>query len=208
MHRPAPERLDGFRPVVLGLGGGTQQHSRALDALRVALQGADRTGAETPLLGMRELSLPVLDAEQPELIESVQTLLAAVRRADGLILASPVYQETVSGALKNALDHLSVLDQEEAYALSGKVVGLVSVSGSLPGLGASLAVQTACRALGTWVLPNSVNLGSASFDIEDRVCDLLARDRLLALGRRVALGAVARRAQEHVGSAAQAWRVE
>jgi FMN reductase len=209
MHRAAPERVDDFRPVVLGLGGSTRRTSRALEALRLALVGAGRAGAHTTLLSVGELSLPILDAERPDLMpESVENLVGEVGRAHALILASPVYLETVSGALKNALDHLSVLDDEGAYALSGKVVGLVSVSGALPGMGASLALQTACRALGAWVLPESVNLGRASFDVQDGVCDLLARDRLLALGRRVARGAVARRVQDQVGAAASAWGLD
>jgi NAD(P)H-dependent FMN reductase len=115
-----------------------------------------------------------------------------------------VYQETVSGAVKNALDHLWALDHDELRLLEGKVVGRVSVAGSLPGAGASQVLRTACRALGAWVLPESVDLGGASFDSGDRVCDVLARDRLRTLGGRVTLAAVARRAQDEVGTAADA----
>lgn len=205
MHSRASEGTRGFTPVVLGLGGSTRRTSRALDALTVALRGAADAGAETRLLSVRDLRLPILDAERPDPQPvGVRTLLEEVGRAHALIVASPVYQETVSGALKNALDHLWALEHDDMRMLAGRVVGRVSVAGSLPGASASHVVRTACRALGAWVLPEAVDLGGASFDDQDRLCDLLARDRLLALGRTVTLAALARRAQDGVGTAADA----
>jgi FMN reductase len=203
-HYHMPEQrqvsVDGFRPLVVGLGGSTRRASRALEALGVSLRGAVDSGAETLLLSVRDLSLPILNAEQPEWEqEPVQTLLAGIRRAHGVILASPVYQESISGALKNALDYLVVLENEGAPGLSGKAVGLISVSGSLPSMGASLGMRAACKGLGGWVLPEHVDLGSTSYNSDGRLCDLLARDRLLELGRRLVLGIVARQAQDEVG---------
>ncbi|HEX6493347.1 MAG TPA: NAD(P)H-dependent oxidoreductase, partial [Candidatus Dormibacteraeota bacterium] len=67
------------RPVVAGLGGSTRPGSRALEALRISLDGAARAGARTVLLDVRELALPVLDAAQPECDHmGVRTLLARV----------------------------------------------------------------------------------------------------------------------------------
>jgi len=200
------DAVEGTGAVVVGLGGSTRSGSRALEALSVALRGAARAGTETRLLDVRELSLPVLDADRPGWeFESVRRLLAGVRQAHGLIVASPVYQETISGALKNALDYLTALELEDPPGLSGKVIGLVSVSGGLPGAGASLAMQIACKGLGGWVLSESEDLGGTSFDLDGKLCDLLARDRLLALGRRVALAALGgraedRRAEDQVGA--------
>ena len=201
-------RRDGtseHRPLVAGLGGSTSCTSRTLEALRVALEGAARTGAQTLLLDVRELSLPILDTGRPGGDHpGVHSLVTGVSGAGALIVASPVYHETVSGAVKNALDHLSVLEEEDPSGLSGKVVGLLSVCGNEASMGATLAVRSACRALGAWVLPDSVDLGGASFDVDGRLCDVVARDRLRTLGRGVALAAVARRAQDDVGPAAGA----
>jgi len=198
---PVAETSADFRPVVAGLGGSTRATSRALEALRTVLDGAARAGARTVLLDVRELALPILDAGQSDCDHAgVSELLTGVRRAHALVVASPVYNETVSGAVKNALDHLSVLEEEDPPGLSGKVVGLVSVCGNEASMGATLAVRTACRALGAWVLAESVDLGGASFDVDGGLCDVLARDRLRTLGRRVARAAVARRAQDRVGT--------
>ncbi len=205
MHSRAAEANGRSTPLVLGLGGSTRPGSRALEALRVALDGAAAAGAETRLLGLRDLALPVLDAGCPNWEhEGVRTLLVAVRRADALILSSPVYQDTVGGALKNALDHLWAPEHDDLRMLAGRVIGRVSVAGGLPVAGASAVLRTACRALGAWVLPESVDLGGSSFDDGDAVCDVLARDRLLELGRRAAAAAAARRRQDAVGSAADA----
>ena len=192
-------------PIVVGLGGSTRTGSKSLEALRVCLGAAADAGAETHLLDIRELALPILDAGQPAWQhESVRTLLGQVRRASGLIVASPVYQETVSGAIKNALDYLYILEQEEPFGLTGTVVATISVSGSISSMGASLAVQTACRGLKGWVLPEPVDLAGNAFGKDGRLYDVLARDRLRLLGRTVVRSAIARRTESQAGEPVEA----
>jgi FMN reductase len=179
-------------PVVVGLGGSTRAVSLTTVALRAALDGAARAGARTQLLDLRALPLPILDADRPVGdIDNARTILDAVRGADGLIVASPLYQQTISGAMKNLLDYLGVLEDETPPGLTGKVVGLVSVAGGAASLGATLAMRASCNGMGAWVLPDSADLDGSCFDADGRLCNLLARDRLRALGKAVTLGAVA-----------------
>ena len=48
---------------IVGLGGSLAATSRSLAALRVALDGAASAGAETVLLNLRELDLPMYNPE-------------------------------------------------------------------------------------------------------------------------------------------------
>jgi|SRR5690349_6126392 len=201
------QQSDG-RPLVVGLGGSTRHLSRSLDSLRIALEGAERAGAAIMLLDIHQLDLPMFDAEAPNYeLENVRTMLEVVRSANGLIVASPIYSETVSGAVKNALDYLSILELDERPGLHGKAVGRISVTRGNPSPGASLIVEIVCRGLGAWILPDPVDLGGSSFGEGHRVFDIVARDRLLALGRRVTEAVIARRAAESGAAAGQGERL-
>jgi len=116
----------------------------------------------------------------------VFTLLEKVRQADGLILASPVYHGTLSGSLKNALDFLELLANDEPPWLEGKVVGLISVAGGGPGINAINSMQYACRALHAWTLPKAVAIPGSAFGSDGKLQDSRLKERLLNLGKDVA----------------------
>lgn len=66
-------------------------------------------------------------------------------QADGIILASPVYVEDVSGVLKNWIDRMAYHCHRPAFA--GKVAGILTTSG----MGASShALHTMAAALNAW----------------------------------------------------------
>jgi chromate reductase len=79
----------------------------------------------------------------------VAALRAAVAAADGLLLVSPEYNQSVPGVLKNALDWLSREGPAGEDVCKGKHVALI---GATPGLGGTRMAQTAWlpvfRALG------------------------------------------------------------
>ncbi len=61
---------------------------------------------------------------------SVEAFAAAIRSADGIIIASPEYNWTIPGTLKNALDWVSRLKEQP---FKNKPVALQSASGALLG---------------------------------------------------------------------------
>jgi FMN reductase len=89
---------------VVGLGGSMAAPSRSLAALKLGLAGAQEAGATTELLDLRELSLPMYVPTTHDCPTAVYRLLDEVYGAHGLQWSSPLYEGTISGAFKNALD--------------------------------------------------------------------------------------------------------
>src|SRR5688572_14287207 len=100
---------------VLGIGGSTRRASKSLVLMQSALHLAADAGAEVILADVRTLDLPIYDHDRPlqDYPSSLHELLSAARAADAYILCSPTYHGTVSGAVKNALDALNFLEDED-----------------------------------------------------------------------------------------------
>lgn len=182
--------------TVLGLGGSLRQGSVTHRVLQIALEGAREAGAQTRLLDLAALSLPMfdgsytLDGYTPEGRETILTLFHAIREARGIILASPTYHNTISGSLKNALDFIELLKDDIPPRLEGKVVGLLSVQLGTSGTGNNTitTMLLAARAMRAWVAPTMVAvLGSPTvFDEEGQPYDPGLVKRLHMLGAEVA----------------------
>ena len=99
---------------IVGLGGSLAEVSRSRAALRVALDGAAGAGADTTLLDLRELDLPMYNPDHGQPTAAAARLIEACYAADGMLWSSPMYQGTISGAFKNALDWLHALGSSRA----------------------------------------------------------------------------------------------
>ena len=173
--------------TIVGLGGSLARVSRSRAALQLALEGAASAGAETTLLDLRELALPMYDPDDDEPPFAAERLIEACYSADGMLWSSPMYQGTISGAFKNALDWLHVLGAREPPFLHDKVVGLISAAGGTQGLQAINTMEFATRALRAWDVPYVVPVAAAArvFDQNGRVQDPAIETQLMTLGREV-----------------------
>ena len=97
-------RREGPLDTVRTAGGSMAVPSRSLAALNLGLAGAQEAGATTELLDLRELSLPMYVPTTHDFPTAVHRLLDEVYGAHGLLWSSPLYQGTISGAFKSALD--------------------------------------------------------------------------------------------------------
>jgi len=158
------------RPLrIVGLGGSLSPTSKSLIVLEVALRLAAEAGAETTLLDVRELALPVYDpsrhpADPPP---GMVRMLAAVRAADAVLFCSPTYHGTISGAVKNALDALDPLGEDTPSYLTGKVAGLLALGGG----GATNVLNAlghAVRAFDAQIVPRVVAVPIGAVDVDDR----------------------------------------
>ena len=170
--------------TIVGLGGSLARISRSRAALLTALEGAASAGAETHLLDLRELDLPMYNPDHDEPTEGAATLIESCHAADGMLWSSPMYQGTISGGLKNALDWLHLLRERDPPFLYDKVIGLISAAGGVQGLQAINTMEFAVRALRGWAVPYVVPVAAAArvFDASGRIKDEGVELQLKTLG--------------------------
>jgi chromate reductase len=114
---------DGPRPVrILGIAGSLRRDSHNRAMLRAAARLASE-GVTVEIYDGLE-TVPVfnedLEAEPPP---SVVALRQALRRADGLLISTPEYNQSVPGGVKNMIDWLSREDD-----LPGLPVAVIGAS--------------------------------------------------------------------------------
>ena len=173
--------------TIVGLGGSLARISRSRAALETALGGAADAGAETQLLDIRSLDLPLYNPDDDEPTEEAARLIESCHAADGMIWSSPMYQGTISGGLKNALDWLHLLRDRDPPFLYDKVIGLISAAGGMQGLQAINTMEFAVRALRGWAVPYVVPVAAAArvFDPSGQIQDDAVELQLKTLGSEV-----------------------
>jgi chromate reductase len=173
---------------VLGISGSLRRDSHNAKLLRAAAELLP-PGAELELWGDLK-AVPPYDADDDlGLIgraHSLQRLDAAIRDADVVLFATPEYNHSMPGALKNALDWLSrPLAQSP---LRGKPVAVVGASTGLFGaVWAQAELRKVLGAIGARVIDRELPVGMAAdaFDDDGKLADgdleLALRDLLAEL---------------------------
>jgi FMN reductase len=179
--------VSGEKVRIVGLGGSLARVSKSRAALLKALEGAEAAGADTELLDLRELDLPMYNSDDGEAGAAATRVIESCYAADGLIWSSPLYQGTISGALKNALDWLHLLGSRDPSYLHDKVIGLISAAGGTQGLQAINTMEFAVRALRGWAVPYVVPVATAwqAFDADGGIQDEAIGIQLETLGQEV-----------------------
>ena len=175
---------------VVGLGGSLRAASTSRAALEVALEGAAGNGADTQLIWVRDLDLPLYSAESP-IPQAAYEFADTVYRGDAMIWSSPTYHGSVSGSFKNALDWLILLAERDPAYLSNKPIGLISTAGGIQGLQAINSMEFIARALRGWSVPlvQAVPQSWQLFDPDGHLTDEAVGAQLRALGAEVARAA-------------------
>ena len=165
-------------PIVTALCGSLRDESFTRIALDHALDAAGDRGAETDLLDLRTYELPVFDPDRRDAGDA-DRLQERVRRADSVLLGTPMYHGSYAAPLKNALDYCGFDEFEDT------TVGLLAVSGGSFPITALDHLRSVCRALNAWVLPYQAAVPSSRAQFEDDafVDDDLA-NRVAVLGER------------------------
>ena len=173
---------------VLGVGSSMRRNSYGTKALRFVLDMTKRYDTETRLLNLRETKLPLFDPDESTeedtlLSDELRKITDYVIWADAFVLVSPDYHGSMSGVMKNFLDHFW-----EEFA--GKTFGYVCTSHE-KGLTAMDQMRTAIRQCYGWSLPYGVSInGELDFNTKGEIIndllvkrlDMLAHD-LITYGR-------------------------
>ncbi len=177
--------------TIVAIGGTVRPGSSTELALETAATAARAEGVEVVTFDGAYLSgLP--HYRGPDWKPSdAEAMVEAVRRADGIILASPGYHGTVSGMVKNAIDYIEELANDRRPYLQGRPVGLiVTAFGHQAANSGMTTLRTIAHSLRGWPTPFGAALAISRDDFQDGAClDGTVRDQLALVGRQVAQAA-------------------
>jgi FMN reductase len=178
-----------FRPFIVGIGGTTRSGSSPEKALIHALALAAAEGSDTELFDGPSIHLPMYAPEATERSSEARRLIEALRRAQGVILATPCYHGSVSGLLKNALDYVEDMAHDEHPYFEGRAVGLIVSGYGWQSTAITLsALRSIVHALRGWPTPMGVAINTTPgnppakmFDEQGSVVEDTAARQLAAM---------------------------
>ena len=180
-------------PRILALAGSARTDSYNHRLVQVAADGARSAGANVTVLDLKQYPLPIFDEdlERTGVPENVSTLKQLFIDHDGLLIASPEYNSSITPLLKNVIDWVSRPAEGEAplVAYKGKVAALMAASpGGLGGLRGLVHVRSILSSIGVIVLPDQIAVSRAfeAFDDNGQLKDEKQQARVQNLGTSVA----------------------
>ncbi|HMN95164.1 MAG TPA: NAD(P)H-dependent oxidoreductase [Phycisphaerales bacterium] len=183
-------------PRILAFSGSARTGSLNQRLVAVAAEGARKAGAEVTLISLRDFPAPIYDGDLEEasgLPESIKKLKALMAVHQGLLIACPEYNSSITPLLKNVIDWLSRPQPNEAPLASfdGKVCGLLGASaGAFGGLRGLFHVRDILQNIRVTVLPDpylvAVARADQHLDEEGTIKDERMRGAVENVGRRVA----------------------
>ncbi|WP_298323766.1 NAD(P)H-dependent oxidoreductase [Haloactinopolyspora sp.] len=159
------------RPRIVGIGGTTRANSSSEQALRAVLTRLERAGAQCDAYCADNIKFPMYDPQDETRCEAALHLLESVRAADAVIVSTPGYHGGLSGMLKNALDYLQDLADDDVPYLQGRAVGCIaSAYGWQAGVLALSSLRTTVHALRGWPTPLGIVINSSTTKFQDGTC--------------------------------------
>ncbi len=164
---------------VLAISGSLRKASFNSGLLRAAQEIAPEQ-MEITILDINDLPLYNGDVEAKGDPASVVVLKSAIRHADAVLFATPEYNWSISGALKNAIDWAS-RDREEG-SLMGKPATIIGAGGRAGTARAQMQLREILAELGSLVMVKPGVLVQAfappRFDSEGNLIDEETKDLL------------------------------
>jgi len=182
------------KPKILAFAGSARSGSYNHRLVQVAAEGARAAGAEVTVVDFKDYRLPLFDEDlekEQGPPENAKKLKQLFLDHDGLLIAAPEYNSSITPLLKNTIDWVSRPAEGEPplAAYQGKVAALMSASpGGLGGLRGLVHVRAILSSIGVIVLPNQVAVGSAynAFSDDGQLQDEKQHAKVAGLGKSVA----------------------
>lgn len=177
---------------ILAFAGSSRRESWNRKVLEVAVGGAREAGAEVTVVNLADYPMPIYNADwhaehgvPPAMLELRRLMMAS----NGLLIASPEYNTSITPLLKNTIDWLS----QGVDGVSGdapfrdKVGGLMGASnGAFGTIRALPHVSQILANLGVLMLPIvAVPTVAKAFDESGAMTNEPVKKRLIGLGARL-----------------------
>lgn len=179
------------RPKILAFAGSLRADSCNKKLVKIAAAAATKAGADVTYVDLRDFPLPIYDQE----IETAEGIPAHAQKFKdlmiahtGLLIASPEYNSSISGALKNMIDWVSrpsTKDETPLIAFKDKIATLMSASpGNLGGLRGLVHLKAILGNIEVLVLPQQVTISNAyeAFNNEGRLTNERQQTNIEQLG--------------------------
>jgi chromate reductase, NAD(P)H dehydrogenase (quinone) len=181
-------------PKILAFAGSTRTESYNKKLVKIAAAGAQTAGAEVTYIDLRDLPLPLYDEDleaQEGLPANASTLKSLLISHQGLLIASPEYNSSLTAVLKNAIDWASrpSPDEPPLAAFAGKVAAIMSASpGGLGGLRGLVHLRSILGNIKVLVLPDQVAVSNAydAFNIDGTLKNPKQQESIGKLGESLA----------------------
>lgn len=194
-----PKTKDMDTVQLLAFSGSLRKDSFNTKLLLAAAAGARTAGVHVTPVNLADFAMPLFDGDLESssgMPEAARRLKAMMVAHHGFLIASPEYNSSVSGVLKNAIDWASRTespDEPPLLAFRGKVAGLLSASpGALGGLRGLVHLRAILGNLMVHVVPEQFALGRAHEAFDDAGALKDERNAKSALGVAAALARTAR----------------
>ena len=162
---------------IVAISGSRRDGSTTRAALGVALDAAADAGADTHLIDLGAVDLPLYHPDRDAQGDS-ERLTRLVREADGVLAGSPVYRGSYSSTFKNFHDFCGA----DEYA--NTAVGLLATAGGGSYGGTLEHLRSTFRNVHAWTVPHEVGISGASRVVDaDGIRDDDLRERTEKLGQ-------------------------
>jgi NAD(P)H-dependent FMN reductase len=125
--------------TIVGIAGSLRQGSFNVSLLRAAASLVS-AGTTLEIASIRDIPIYDADVEASGIPLPVQQLKDKVAAADGLLLVTPEYNNSIPGVFKNVIDWLSRPPADIKRVFSGR---RVAIMGATPGPGGTALAQAA-----------------------------------------------------------------
>jgi NAD(P)H-dependent FMN reductase len=179
---------------ILAFAGSLRKDSFNKKLVKNAMRGAELAGAKVTYIDLNDYPLPIYNADievNEGLPENALKLKKLLWEHQGLMIASPEYNSSVSGVLKNLIDWTSRPATPEEVYLScfiDKVALIMSASsGNLGGLRGLVHLRSILENIHTWVMPSQKAIPDAAnaFDAEGNLKKEGDRKMIEELGKKL-----------------------
>ena len=160
-------------PKILAFAGSTRKDSFNKRLAKVALHAAEKMGAKTTFIDLLDYDMPLYSddlLEKHGIPDSVNAFKEMLKSHNGFFIASPEYNGSLTGTLKNAIDWATIKSEGEdrMACWNGKIAGLLSTSpGGLGGIRGLHHLRTILAGIGTFVLPNHLAVGNSTTNLQN-----------------------------------------
>lgn len=181
-------------PRILAFAGSLRKDSYNKKLVQIAVGGARAVGAAVTYIDLRDFPLPIFDEDLEKssgMPENGAKLKKLFIEHDGLLIAAPEYNSSITAVLKNTIDWVSRSAPGEAplVGFAGKVATLMSASpGGLGGLRGLVHVRAILGNIGVVVLPNQLAVSRAfeAFNPDGTLKDAKLQAGVVGLGQTLA----------------------